>query len=245
MRPVAAPNLPSSRVFTLAVQACPAAAKLQAAGFNVLSPLPAPDLPAETAGHADMLLCHAGGNTVFMDISQPFLGATLRLLGFDVRYSVPLGPDYPADVPLNVAVGGDFALGNFRFADPSLTAFLRQSGRRLLPVRQGYAKCGLCFVSPGTFITEDAGIAAALEKDGAEVLRIAAGEIALSDAHTGFFGGAAGLLAPGLLAVNGRLDTHRDGEKIKAFLKKHGVRALELTEGKITDIGGILPLTEE
>ena len=91
MRPLAVPNLPASRVCTVAVQECDAAAKLREAGVNVLSPLPNPALPAETAGHADMLLCHAGGNTVFLELSQPFLGAALSLLGFDVRYSVPLG----------------------------------------------------------------------------------------------------------------------------------------------------------
>ena len=148
-------------------------------------------------------------------------------------------------MPLNVAVSRDFALGNFRFADPSLKAFLAQSGRRLISVRQGYAKCSVCFVAPNAVITEDAGIAAALKKEGADVLLISAGDVVLSKAHSGFFGGSAGLIAPELLAVNGRLDTHRDGEKIKTFLHKYGVRALELTDGKITDIGGILPLTEE
>lgn len=245
MRPLAVPNLPASRVLAVAVQECAAAAKLEASGISVLPPLPVPGLPAETAGHADMILCHVGGNTVFLEPSQPFLGVLLRYFGFERCYSVPLGAVYPEDVPLNVAVGGGFALADFRYTDPSLRAFLEQSGRRLISVRQGYAKCSLCFVAANAFITEDAGIAAALEKEGADVLRISAGDVVLSKAHTGFFGGAAGLLAPDLLAVNGRLDTHRDGERIKAFLFKYGVRALELTDGRITDIGGILPLTEE
>ena len=59
------------------------------------------------------------------------------------------------------------------------------------------------------------------------------------------FGGAAGKLAPDLLAVNGSLKTHRDGESITAFLLRFGVRPLELHDGRITDVGGILPLTEE
>ena len=245
MKPLAVPNLPASRVRTVVVQECAAAAKLQEAGFFVFSPLPNPELPAETAGHADMLLCHVGGSTVFIEPSQPFLGAILRLLGFDTHYCVPLGAVYPADVPLNAAVGEGFALADFRYTDPSLRAFLEQSGRRLISVRQGYAKCSLCFVCANAFITEDAGIAAALEKEGADVLLISAGDVVLSKAHTGFFGGASGLIAPDLLAVNGRLDTHRDGERIKSFLLKYGVRAMELTDGPITDIGGILPLTEE
>ena len=245
MRPLAVPNLPQGRVHVVAVQASAAAQKLRGMGITVLSPLPDYALPAETAGHADMLLCHAGGNTVFLAPSQAFLGAALCTLGFDVRFVSSPGGAYPADVPLNVAVGKTFALGHFRHADASLRRFLERSGRRLLSVRQGYAKCSLCFVAENAFITEDAGVAAALTAAGADVLTVSSGDVALSEAHTGFFGGAAGLLAPDLLAVNGRLGTHRDGAQILAFLKKYGVAPVELSEGKITDIGGILPLMEE
>ena len=245
MRPLQTPNLPQKRVRAVVMQPCAAADRLCGTGLTVLPPMPNITLHAETACHADMLLCHAGGNVVFMEPAQPLLAASLCAFGFDVRFSVPLGRAYPADVVLNVAVGKHFALGNFRYADPGLRAFLEQSGKKLVSVRQGYAKCSLCFAAENAFITEDAGIAAALEKIGADVLLISAGEVALSKAHTGFFGGAAGLIGPGTLAVNGRLDTHRDGGRIKAFLAKYGVRALELTDGKITDIGGILPLTEE
>ena len=245
MRPLQTPNLPQKRVRVAVMQPCAAADRLCGMGLTVLSPLPNIALPAETACHADMLLCHAGGNVVFAEPTQALLAASLCAFGFDVRFSVPLGRDYPADVPLNVAVGKRFALGNFRYADPALCAFLERGGIRLVPVRQGYAKCSLCFAAENAYITEDAGIAAALRGVGADVLTVSAGEVALSKAHAGFFGGAAGLVAPDTLAVNGRLDTHRDGGRIKAFLANRGVRALELTDGVITDIGGILPLTEE
>ena len=245
MRPLQTPNLPQKKVRAAVMQPCAAADRLCGMGLTVLSPLPNITLPAETACHADMLLCHAGGSTVFLEPAQALLAASLCALGFDVRFSAPLGRVYPADVPLNVAVGKRFALGNFKYADPALHAFLEHNGVELVSVRQGYAKCSLCFVAENAFITEDAGIATALRSVNADVLPVSAGEVALSKAHTGFFGGAAGLVAPDTLAVNGRLDTHRDGGRIRAFLANYGVRALELTDGKITDIGGILPLTEE
>ena len=245
MRPLETPNLPQKAVRAAVMQPCTAAEKLRGMGLTVLSPVPNALLPSETACHADMLLCHAGGSAVFLEPAQAFLGTALCFLGFGVRFSIPLGRAYPADVPLNVAVGKGFALGNFPHADPSLREFLELSGRRLIRVKQGYARCSLCFVNENAFITEDAGIAAALQKNGADVLSVSSGSVSLSKAHTGFFGGAAGLISPDTLAVNGRLDTHADGAKISAFLKKYGVRALELTDGRITDIGGILPLTEE
>lgn len=245
MRPLEIPNLPQKAVRTAVMQPCAAADRLRGMGLTVLSPVPNALLPAETACHADMLMCHAGGSAVFLEPAQAFLGTAMCFLGFGVHFSVPLGRAYPADVPLNVAVGKGFTLGNMPHVDPSLRAFLEQSGRRLIRVKQGYARCSLCFVAENAFITEDSGIAAALQKEGADVLLISAGTVALSKAHTGFFGGAAGLISPDTLAVNGRLDTHADGALITAFLKKYGVRALELTDGNITDIGGILPLTEE
>ena len=39
-----------------------------------------------------------------------------------------------------------------------LLAALQNGGKTLLTVKQGYAKCSLCFVSDAAFITEDAGI---------------------------------------------------------------------------------------
>lgn len=245
MIPLSVPNLPEKEVRLAAVQAGPWTAVLEQYGVRVVSPAPNAALPAETAGHADMLLCHAGGRTFFAEPAQTALADELASYGFNVRFSVSLGGAYPADVRLNVAVGAGFALGNFKYADPALVSFLSRSGRRLLRARQGYAKCSLCFVAGNALITEDAGIAAALRREGADVLLISAGDVALSEAHTGFFGGASGLIAPDLLAVNGSLDTHRDGASITAFLKKYGVRALSLSDGPVTDIGGILPLMEE
>lgn len=245
MIPLAVPNLPQREVRLAGVQAGPWTAVLENYGVRVLSPAPDAALPAETAGHADMLLCHAGGRTVFAAPLQTALANELTRYGFDVRFSVPLGGAYPADVPLNAAVAKTFALCNLKHAEPALVSFLKQSGRRLLHVRQGYAKCSLCFVAENAFITEDTGIANVLRREGMEVLLISAGDVALSEAHTGFFGGASGLIASDTLAVNGSLNTHRDADRIAAFLKKYGVRAFSISDGPVTDIGGILPLTEE
>ena len=66
-----------------------------------------------------------------------------------------------------------------------------------------------------------------------------------TDADEVFFGGAAGLIAPDVLALNGSLRYHSDADAIRAFLKKHRITAVELFDGPIRDIGGIIPLTEE
>ena len=239
------PNLPEAPVALAAVRDLPAVtAALRSLGVRAVSPVPCPVLPEETAEHADMLLCHAGGNVCFVATGQESLVNRLREKGFSVRFSAPPKVPYPGDIPLNVAVGRDLALGLFGHADEGLTAYLKNSGRELLTVKQGYAKCSLCFVTENAFITEDPSIADALERRGADVLRIASGDVYLSGRHTGFFGGASGKIDKDKLAVAGSLARHRDGAAIRAFAAARGVTIVELTDGPVTDIGGILPLTE-
>ena len=240
------PNLPEAPVTLAAVcDNSPVTEALHALGVQTVSPAPNTALPEETARHTDMLLCHAGGNVCFAAPEQTALAERLRREGFSVRFSAPPGPVYPDDIKLNVAVGKDFALGLFGKTDEDLTAFLRQTDRELIPVKQGYAKCGMCFVTDNAFITEDPSLAEALERRGAEVLRIAPGDVYLSERHHGFFGGATGKIAPDKLAVTGSLSRHRDRERICAFCAKHGVEIVELTNDRIIDIGGILPLKEK
>ena len=76
------------------------------------------------------------------------------------------------------------------------------------------------------------------------MLRIAPGDVYLSERHYGFFGGASGKIAKDKLAVTGSLAAHRDGDRIREFAQQNGVEIVELTAGRITDIGGILPLKE-
>ena len=239
------PNLPEAPVTLAAVcDDSPLTEALGALGVAAVSPVPSPVLPEETSRHADRRRCHAGGAVCFVAPEQPALAERRRREGFTVRFSAPPGAVYPDDIRLNAAVGKDLALGLFAHTDKGLTAFLRQTGRALIPVKQGYAKCGLCFVTENAFITEDPSLAEALERRGAEVLRIAPGDVYLSERHHGFFGGAAGKLAPDKLAVTGSLSFHRDGDRIRVFCAAHGVAIVELTNDRIIDIGGILPLKQ-
>ncbi len=240
---MSAPLLPKKKAAAVIMQNTPEAnSTLRAFGISVLHPVPDPLLPEETADHADMLACAADTETAFLAPGQNALRQELESRGFACRETAPLGKSYPADVRLNVAVTEDLAVGNFRYADPHLTEHLKKLGKRLLHVRQGYAKCSLCFVTNEAFITEDAGIHAALLEAGRDVLLIRAGGVRLSRVHHGFFGGATGLIAPDRLAVSGDLQTLPDGERVVRFLEKYGVSPVSLRPGPVTDVGGILTI---
>ena len=84
----------------------------------------------------------------------------------------------------------------------------------------------------------------ALRTKGFAVLLIRPGHIALSGYDTGFIGGCCGKLAPDKLAFAGTLSSHPDGERMREFLHSRGVAPVELREGPLVDVGGILPLRE-
>lgn len=235
------PNLPDDPVGLVLVKNDPVtAAALQRLGYRVLFPAKDKALPDEIAEHSDMLCCFTDEHTAVLAPGQTALAEELLPLGFHVLYSAPLGRDYPADVKLNVALTKRFAIGNFAHTDPALLGQIKD--RIQIPVKQGYAKCSVCFVTENAAITEDGPIADRLTENGFDVLTVSKGDVLLSERHYGFFGGASGLLSPGELAVNGSLAFHKDGGAIRKFALSHGVKITELYNGIIKDAGGIIPV---
>ena len=234
------PNLPDRKISLAAVGNYPEiTAALHSLGIKTLS-FENGTLSREVARHQDILMCHTGKNKIFLDPSQN--KTILESEGFTVAYCSPLEEKYPDDVRLNVAVGDSYFICNEKTADTALINELIASGKCCIPTNQGYTKCSVCFVTEKSVITEDPSIAAALKATDIDTLVISKGDIYLSDRHYGFFGGSTGKIDKCTLAVTGSLATHRDGEKIKDFCHSHGVKILELTRDRITDVGGILPL---
>lgn len=210
---------------------------LEGLGFTALTVTPAVGLDSEISAHADMLVHICPDGTVFVHDSQTALTEKLLSLGCNaVPVSHRFGA-YPADVALNAAASGAFAAGRKDAVHPLI---LEKYGEAFLDVRQGYAKCSSCFAGERAVITEDCGIARAFEEKGFDTLLIEKGDVYLSEKHYGFFGGATGSPDEKTLLINGELSYHRDAEKIRAFLNRHGVSPVELKKGKITDIGSIL-----
>ncbi len=234
------PNLPERRVTLAAAGNYPEIiSALHGIGINTVS-FESKILPDEVSRHQDMLLCHLKGNKIFL---SPELSPDILIKeGFSVQTGEPLGSSYPEDVKLNVAVSRDFFIYNPKTADSSLAKELLGTGKRGIEAKQGYTKCSVCFVTENALITEDPSIYEALKGTDIHTLLISKGDVYLSDTHYGFFGGAAGKIDSTTLAVTGALKNHTDGTKIKAFCHTHGVSILELTNGRITDIGGIIPL---
>ena len=244
MTPIESPNLPKRGISLAAVSVGAVKAKeyLLSRDIVVLDILPCAAITDGTAAHADLHLLHLGGRKIILSREQCENIEKLTELGFDVQLlDTPLGDKYPADVPLNAALFGNYAILNHK----TICKNIDFSGRSLIPVRQGYTKCSVVPVTESAIITDDVPIASAAEKSGLAVLLVQKGDITLPGREYGFIGGCCGLVAPDIMLFNGSLASHRDGEKIRAFLSSFGVRAEEAGEFQLTDIGSILPLAEK
>lgn len=202
-------------------------------------------LPDPVRFHPDLQVCPFPSKQMFA-LKQNKLGKELCDLGFTVleTHKEP-GKQYPQDVLCGGFWWGSYLVGNPKGIDPLIQKTAIQQGQMLLPVRQGYGACSVALVNQRCAITADKGLEQALTKNGFEVLLIRPGFILLPGYDTGFIGGCCGKLAPDLLAFTGELSLHPDGDRIRGFLKQHGVTPVELRQGPLIDVGGILPLMEK
>lgn len=207
-------------------------------GIDMIPTIPVQNIQNAVCGHADMMLHHIGENRF---IAAPEAYAYYKSVLPDaevIQGSKQLSPDYPNDIPYNCAVFGDYVICSIAYTASELLE--EYKNKTIINVKQGYAKCSTCIVSESAIITADKGIAAECRKHGIDVLKIVPGYIDLPGMNYGFIGGSTGLISNDVLAVNGELKTHPDGESIRDFCKSHGVNVYELKKGLIKDIGSIM-----
>lgn len=217
------------------------AAALENMGVHAVPTNRDPRLPKPIAWHPDTQVCALGKKTIVLRgslLAEPF-----RALGIPIEETAQEpGSRYPQDALCNVLAWHRFALGNRQTADNAVTQAAGEIGLFWIPVKQGYPACSVALVNESAAITADPGVAAQLERHQLTVLRIEAGHIRLPGYRMGFIGGCCGKLAPDQMAFTGCLDKHPDGQRIRDFLKTYGVAAVELFDGELVDMGGILPL---
>ena len=193
-------------------------------------------------GHPDMMIHHLGGNR-FITAPEAYEHFKAAIPGADIiKGSKPLKSAYPGDICYNAASVGKYLFCNAPCTATEILAEYQTLKREILSVKQGYAKCSICVVSENAIITSDAGIYKKAVENKIDALKITEGYIELQGMSYGFIGGATGLIAPDMLAVNGDLKTHPDYNNIVDFCKNYHVDIISLKNGSIYDIGSILPI---
>lgn len=194
------------------------------------------------SNHIDTQITHIGGEKfvvsphLFDHYNKVLSGAQI------IKGESILTGTYPDDAAYNVASVGKYIIHNFKYTDKVI---LSETKKEIIQVSQGYSKCSLCIVDENSVITEDAGIARALERHNIDVLEISAGDVFLNGLDYGFLGGASGKLAKNVLGFVGDITSHRDYRRIRDFCLKRNVEPLSLCDGKLTDIGSIIPVVEK
>lgn len=225
---------------------------VSAQGFAKILLPPHPGLPEPVCTHPDMLLFFAPDGIFctesYVRVAKEVLARISGLTGLPIL-PVPeeYGPAYPKDILFNSALVGTVLYCNATHTAKRIT---EHPGFRVVPVRQGYAKCSVIPVGSDALMTGDPSIAAAAEAVGQAVLRLPVGGIRLSGYPFGFWGGSASFAPFGgvhTIYFCGNYRRQAGADQIEAFCRARGFDCVSLTEEVLTDYGTmfLLPCAAE
>lgn len=214
--------------------------RLSGLGYTVIPSGRAESFIEYERDHADMQ-CLIIDDTAFVLSCCQSLANALKSSYNVVLCGEGISGRYPDNVALNAAVAGKCVICKTDSLDDKVKEHCRKRGYELINVRQGYAKCSCAAVSDNALITADMSIYRALRDTGIETLMIGQGSVRLEGTGYGFIGGASGYnRAEKTLYFCGNIDAHPDSESIRDFCRKHGTDIMCLSDGMLTDIGGII-----
>ncbi|MBQ5562398.1 MAG: hypothetical protein IIT39_03330 [Clostridia bacterium] len=220
-------NLPESKVSEVIMSDYKPLLKkeLEIMGIRVQVPKRLEFVEGLESYHADMAVCHLGGNRFF--------------------YADEIDETVTAKKPLlNVCIFGDNVICNIRKAYKPLIETIEKGGKRILHTNQSYAKCSCAVVGENAIITSDEGIYRVCIENKIDVLKISVGDIQLDGYDYGFIGGCCGFVDKNTLVFSGNVKLHKNYEDIKAFAGNYNVDVVSLSGEMLYDIGGILPVKE-
>lgn len=241
------PNLPSAKVTKVIIsnRYNNITTELHRLGIKTVEAKPLESVRGSEKYHADISCIHLGGNKIITAKNNTDLLEKLQTDGFNIIPSqCSIYGGYKTCVALNAVLLNDYIICNTTFADKELLKQCERLGYKTIHINQGYAKCSTAVVSENTVITSDDGIYKTAVANNIDALKISSGYIKLEGYDYGFIGGACGKIGADTLAFCGDIKSHPDYESICSFCKNHGVYICSLGKSELTDIGGILPVTQ-
>ena len=193
--------------------------------------------------HPDMLCFHIGGKKwIFYKSVYEKNKRTIDELNLEaVLADDPINGKYPYNIALNAACLGDYIICAEKYTDKLILENCAVS-KKILNVKQGYAKCSVCVVDENSVITSDISVYKACIQYKIDVLLIKCGHIDLKGYDYGFIGGCSGLTDKNTLAFTGDIKKHPDYEDIKKFCGSKNVEIISLSQKKLYDYGSLLPI---
>lgn len=202
------------------------------------------------SSHPDCVFFQLNHNTIITDLTlyeeivNYFTSIDLINELRIVKVGECVSSPYPDDVKLNARLVSGKIICNRKYADQSLINAAYELGYDFIHCNQGYAACSTINISDTAIITDDESIYSSVNNYGIDCLLIRKGSVQLKNHNYGFIGGCCGMIDKDLIAFTGRIESHRDGQRIIEFLNKYGINYINLLDGPLIDIGGIIPVTE-
>jgi hypothetical protein len=244
-RPLEHSGLPDSRVTRVLInyKAFKAIKSLKEMKIETVKVRDYPLFSGSVASHADMSFFHYGNDELFClnGIAAGEWAENFNL----IHAGEPANDSYPDNVVLNcVRLPRCLICNSITVSEKILEKAYRDS-LGIIDTKQGYTKCSVCVLNSESIITDDVSIYNSASKVLSDVTFVTKGSIILENMNYGFIGGCTGLIDKQTVAFNGRIDSHPDHNKIYDALARNGLTALELTDGKLEDIGSIIPINEK
>jgi len=192
--------------------------------------------------HPDMLCFKAEKNKwIFYEEIYKKNSETIDKLNIGIiTEKDPESCEYPNDIALNAAMFGDYLICNTQYTSKKILEYAKNSGKKIIGVKQGYAKCSVCVTGKNSIITSDRSVCREAQKNGIEVLFISKGHIGLNGYNYGFIGGASGLIDEHTLVFTGNIRLHPDYYNIKNFCENRDVEIISISKENLYDYGSIL-----
>lgn len=230
----------NKKILVLASSLMPDLAKrnLEALG-NVLWLEPVGFVYPSIAAHPDIFFFqYAENQLVFAPNTPKEWIAELHKAGIKLmRGKQALGFAHPETVHYNACGTKNILVHNLRFTDERILKLY--SDKQQIDVNQAYTRCNLLALNEKAFITSDLGIGKKLQESGFDVLFIDPRQIHLEGHDYGFFPGCCGVFNQNLV-VCGNTQNLKEKSELDAFLLRNGFNLIELYDGALTDLGGIL-----
>lgn len=241
------PNLPSGNVTSVIISEkyVKFFSELNRLGVSVIVSPPIEEVDGAEKFHADISAIHLGSEKIICAKNNHSLIEKLHSLGFDILMSENnIIGNYPECTALNAVIMDKGIICRRKSVDSAVLKHCR-SMLPIINVNQGYSRCSTAIVSENAVITSDMGIYNACIENRIDVLKISNGDIEIEDYKYGFIGGTCGKLSYNILAFCGKIEHHKDYRDMKAFALNYGVNLLSLSNDKLFDVGGILPVLEK
>ena len=151
-----------------------------------------------------------------------------------------VGKKYPDTVPYNAVGVDNMLIHNMLYTDLSIKNLYGKISTKSvqLSVNQGYTRCNLLALDERDFITSDMGIKRVLEANGCDVFYVDPHQITLPGQDYGFFPGCCGLVDD-TVVVCGALKHLKECKELRKFIRRNGMKIIELYDGELVDVGSI------